>query len=482
VLVLVFGFVAARSPRHGYPLEAFVTYYCGGAAVMARTDPYANAFVSRCEQANEPGLLPVGVAEPAVLPPAVLAAFALLALLPYHLAGLLFLLLSLGALLGAAWAVARVTGLHAAVPFGAFAFMCGFVNLFYGEVVPIVLFGICFAGWALSRARFSLAAAGLAIALIEPQVAVPAALTAFAFERRMRLPLAIVAAVLLGASLVLGPQSLWHYTRDVLPVHAWSEISAADQYSSTWIAHWLGASDRTALDIGSAFSMLGWLAGLVVGGRVASRLREPAALVYVPVAFAVVAPLFVHDLQLPLAIPAGLLLARRGRYAGIAWAGVVLSAFPWVPGWFWRPTYPLLLLAVLGLALGAVVSRRNRVAFAAALIAVYTVVDRLLARAHGVVASSDAVEPVPIGADPALASVAWGRYVWAGAPSREITLGMLGGKLLSFAGPIAVAGAALLEAYRPLPQRPADGAAVAAGAAGVAAAADGAPVAAADVA
>jgi hypothetical protein len=262
-------------------------------------------------------------------------------------------------------------------------------------------------------------------------------------------------------------------------VHAWAEISSGDQYSSTWIAHWLGAGNRMALDIGSAFSLLGWVAGVVVAQRVAARLSEPAALVYVPVAFAVVLPLFVHDLQLPLAIPAGLLLARRGRHAGLAWAGVVLSAFPWVPAHLWKPTYPLLVLAAVALAFGAIASLRYRLVFAASLIAGYTALEKLLARAKGIVASSGAADPVPTGADPSLASVAWGRYVWAAVPSREITVGTLCGKLLSFAGPFAVAGAALLEASGPLPYCGADGSPIVADSVPIAAA-DGVPIAAAD--
>ena len=98
---LIFAFIES-TPRHGsHPLEAFVTYYCGGTAVRAGVDPYATASVLGCEQRNEPGILPADVAEPAVLPPFALAAFSVFALLPYHVAGMLFLALSLGALLGA---------------------------------------------------------------------------------------------------------------------------------------------------------------------------------------------------------------------------------------------------------------------------------------------------------------------------------------------------------------------------------------------
>jgi hypothetical protein len=405
---LVSAFIATAPPQHAHRLQAFVTYYCGGAAVRAGVDPYATAFVLRCEQQNEPDTLPGHVAEPAVLPPDALAAFSLVAFLPYRLAAALFIALSLVALLGAALAVARVTGLRTAVPFGAFAFLCGFVNLSYGEIVPIVLFGVCFAGWALTRERYAAATVGLAIALIEPHIAIPAALAVFVRERAMRLPLAILAPALLGLGCALGPQSWWHYVHDVLPLHAWAEISAADQYSSTWIAHWLGASDRVALELGSAFSLLGWIAGVIVAVRVSDRLQAPAALVYVPVAFALVLPLFVHDLQLPLGIPAGLLIASRGRHHALAWTGVVLLAFPWGPAYFWHPTYALMILAAIAVAFGAGVSKSARLAVVAALIAAYTAIARLLAGAHRLVASSEETATVPPGADPSLASLGWG--------------------------------------------------------------------------
>lgn len=446
LLALVFTFVKSAPSWRTHPLEAFVTYYCGGAAARAGFDPYGFAFVSTCEQTAEPGLLPSGVVEPAVLPPPAFSAFALFSLLPYAIAGRLFFAFLLAALLGSAVCLARVVGMRSAVPLGAFAFLCGFVNLFYGEIVPIVLFGICLAGWALTRERYAIAATGLAIALVEPHVAVPAALAAFAGVPRIRAPLAFVAVAFVLLGLPFGAQTFVHYARDVLPLHAWAEIPAVDQYSSTWIAHWLGASDATALRIGSACSLVGWVAGILVSLRIAKRLEAPAALAFVPVAFALVVPLFVHDLQLPLAIPAGLLLARRGRFPAVAWTGVVLAAFPWVPSWLFRDNYVLVPLVAIALALGAFTSTRARVAFAAGLALVYVAIEKLLAHARGVVASPAAVLREPAGADSRLASLSWGRYIWSGLVSREISLGTLGGKLLSFAGPLSIVAAALLEA------------------------------------
>jgi hypothetical protein len=451
VPAIVFAYVSSGPPRQAHPLEAFVTYYCGGAAVRAGVDPYEATFVSKCEHSKEPGLLPAGVVEPAVLPPPALAGFSLVSIVPYPVAGVLFITLLLGALLGAAWLLADVAGLRVAVPLGALAFLCGFVNLNYGEIVPIVLLGICLGGWALTKERYALAAAGLGLAMVEPHVALPAALAAFIRFPQMRLPLLTVAAILISASFALGPQSIWHYAHDVIPLQAWAEIPATDQYSSTWIAHWLGASDRTALAVGSVFSLVGWIAGIIVAMRVADRMRAPAAIAFVPVAFALVLPVFVHDLQLPLAIPAGLLLASRGRYPAVAWVGVMLTAFPWVPGWFWHPTDPLLLLAAFALAYGASVSEQTRLVLAASLIAAYVALDRVLGRASGVLFASNAPAVAPKDANVALASVAWGRYIWSIAPSRAVTLGTLVGKALLFAGPLSVAVAAVLEAYRTEP-------------------------------
>jgi hypothetical protein len=445
LLALAFTFVKSAPTWRAHPLEAFVTYYCGGAAVRAGVDPYGVAFVSACEHTAEPNLLPADVVEPAVLPPPAFSAFALFALLPYAFAGRLFVVILLAALLGSAACLARVTGLRTAVPLGAFAFLCGFVNLYYGEIVPIVLFGICLAGWALSRERYAVAATGIAIALVEPHVAVPAALAAFAGVPRMRAPLAIVAVIFCALGLSLGPEGFIHYARDVLPLHAWAEIPAVDQYSATWIWHWFGGSDAAALRVGSVSSLLGWIAGIFVALRVARRLESPAALVFVPVAFALVVPLFVHDLQLPLAIPAGLLLARRGRFPSVAWTGVALAAFPWVPSWLSHANYVLVPIAAAAIAVGAAASTRARVALGASLAFGYVAIEKLLFHARAIVATSADFAPEPTGADPGLASLSWGRYMRSGPTSRELALGTLGGKLLSFAGPLAVVVAALLE-------------------------------------
>jgi hypothetical protein len=445
LLALVFTFVKSAPALRSHPLEAFVTYYCGGVAARAGVDPYGVAIVSACEHTSEPHLLPADVVEPAVLPPPAFSAFALFSLLPYAFAGRLFVAFLLAALLGSAICLARVVGMRSAIPLGAFAFWCGFVNLYYGEIVPIVLFGICLAGWALTRERYGIAATGLAIALVEPHVAVPAAFAAFIGVPRIRAPLVFVAVTFVLLGLPFGAQTFVHYARDVLPLHAWAEIPAVDQYSSTWIAHWFGASDAASLRIGSACSLIGWIAGIFVALRIAKRLDAPAALAFVPVAFALVVPLFVHDLQLPLAIPAGLLLARRGRFPAVAWTGVVLAAFPWVPSWLSHANYLLVLLAAIALASGAATSLRARVAFGGLLAIGYVAIEKLLSHARTVIASSGDFAPEPSGADPRLASLSWGRYMRAGPIGREIGLGLLGGKLLSFAGPLAVVVAALLE-------------------------------------
>jgi Tfp pilus assembly protein FimT len=102
-----------------------------------------------------------------------------------------------------------------------------------------------------------------------------------------------------------------------------------------------------------------------------------------------------------------------------------------------------MILAAIAVAFGAGVSKSARLAVVAALIAAYTAIARLLAGAHRLVASSEETATVPPGADPSLASLGWGEYMWAG--SREITFGMLAAKLLLYAGPLAVAAAAVME-------------------------------------
>ena len=108
-------------------------------------------------------------------------------------------------------------------------------------------------------------------------------------------------------------------------------MTANDQYSVTWIAHVLGAPDGWALRAGSLAYAATAALGVLAGKRLATRFGRPAFVVLVPAAFAVTGGLFIHDLQLPIALPAALLLASvtTGRVRALALAAAIVLAVTW---------------------------------------------------------------------------------------------------------------------------------------------------------
>jgi hypothetical protein len=98
----------------------FKAFYCAGATMNAHGNPYLEAPFQRCgvpENQPLPGFVRSGV-WPAPLPPYDVALFRLFALLPYHVAALLWLLLSLVALSFAVIAISEMSGV---APLGVFA-------------------------------------------------------------------------------------------------------------------------------------------------------------------------------------------------------------------------------------------------------------------------------------------------------------------------------------------------------------------------
>lgn len=318
ILIALAAFAgSSANVAHGrFAMGDLKAFYCSGAALLRREDPYATAPMARCESVGAP--VPLFVTKndevlPAPLPGYAVAAFVPLALLPFPVASLVWLAL-LCAALGAAIllfsriGVARPDVLVVSLAIGTVA-ICFPV----GELPPIALFGIALAAWAACEKRFALFGLGVALTFFEPQIGLAVFVASIALGKRYALP-AIAAAATLGVVSVaaVGVAGDLEYFRVVLRAHLISELPSVLQYSLSWILYRVGVAPGPALMIGR----ISWIAMLGVTYWFArsrfARATPHVAFLAAP-AFAVVGGPFLHLDHIALAIPAALWLATNAR-------------------------------------------------------------------------------------------------------------------------------------------------------------------------
>jgi hypothetical protein len=413
-VVLLMPFVNGRYEKSP-SINAFRAFYCAGRAIDERRDPYRVEPLRTCEEAVYAKHAAAGAVEPAPLAPFVLAGFAVLAMLPYGIALALFVALLLAAAGLAVWSLHRITGfswifLTACLLWTAFA-----RNITFAEVPPLVIGSFCASALLFERGKTRVAAAVAVAALVEPHVALPSLIALALYYPRTRVLLAGFAAVLaLVAVAAVGLGTCIEYVAQVLPMHAASEVSANDQYSLTWLLHQLHAGDAVALRLGSVSYAVMSIVGIVVGRSLAMRYGRPALLVLVPAAFAVVGGSFIHDIQLPIALPAAVVLLcvvpDRLKPLLLVSAGVLAIS------WSYDGRMPFVLQIVI---LGIIVATapvdfvtsipRYRIALAAC--AAYAMLILVIHALPSGLPPSLPAYPDVSGAPDAIASDVWARYV-----------------------------------------------------------------------
>jgi len=369
--------------------EDLRAFYCAGKAVVSHRDPYLAEPLRTCEvrESRAAGLTPYNLlAVPAPLPGFAFVPFAALALLPFGAASSLFVLLVIGALVATGafvrefcapdagraprWALVVVIG-------ASLACSDGLTSVANGQIVPFAILALCASGFALKRGRYGWAAAFVALASIEPHVALPVWIALAFMVPQTRRPLAICAAALVAASIVtLGPAVNLEYLTAVLPAHAASEASASGQYSLATLLVRCGIAIAPALAVANVWFVALCALGIFTAQRLARKLDAPELAALVPPAFAVFGGPFVHLTQLAVAIPAILVLGSRLPRYRVAFAvALLLLALPWqdlaenpapavlgaialvalpIALWFWRlRPVPALEVVTAMLALGA---------------------------------------------------------------------------------------------------------------------------------
>jgi hypothetical protein len=420
--VLLLAAVVAAVPyarRHVYTptsLGGFAAFACGGRVLREGADPYRTEPLRACEQA-----LPsynygaAGVVEPAPFPPVVLLAFAPLSSLPFGAAFVLYAVLALVAIGVATWALTRLTGFSVTFVGASLVVAALYQNLKFGQLPPLVIGILCGAALLLERGRAGWAVAVAALALVEPHVAAPVLVALLVASKPARLPIVAAGVVLAGLSLVfVAPATTLEYFLNALPAHAASEVGAADQYSVTWLAHQAHVSDAVALRLGGLSYLVAATLGIILAMRLAQRFGRPAFLVLVPAAFAMIGGTFIHDIQLPIALPAALLLLAVAQ--GRARVAALVAVMGLAVSWFDDSTALLGLAALAVLAWTsplAAAAPRRRVAVTLAVCAGYALVIVAFHRLPAAVAMASPAHTDVGGPPGELASEVWGRFVRA---------------------------------------------------------------------
>jgi hypothetical protein len=329
--------------RIGRDLPWHVTYdfpdfYCAGAVLDARANPYTYEPLRTCEhrvnrvasfQANP------SIAIPAPQPPYDFPAFMALARLNFAHARAIYAASIVVAVLLTALILWRLE-IPLDVALLALALSAGYNELAAGQIVPFGLLLLVASGWMLARRYDIFAGTFVAMTLVEPHLGAGVVLAVLLFVPRARLSL--IATVFLLALLgftVAGPAAFVTYVARVLPAQAAAEVSFPAQYSLTYALHTLGVADSTALAAGALSFGAFALAGILLAPRLAARLQRRELLVFFPAATAVIGGAYVHVIELCFAIPAALVLAMRapGIWRGVAAAALAILTVPWIIAW-----------------------------------------------------------------------------------------------------------------------------------------------------
>jgi Glycosyltransferase family 87 len=311
---IVLAIAALALVRHGeVGRQSFKAFYCAGAAVKERSNPYLVEPMRSCERQIAPSAEPDGYVEPAPLPGYALVPFAILAMFPAKAAAAIFAILLVLAAVLSAYCLAPLLPAPRAAVLLALAPLT-LLNVAFGEIPPFALLAICACAYFLSTERWLAAGIAVSAALIEPNVGLPAALAVFLFAPRTRIPIALCAVVLAGVSIAaLGVSANVQYFTNALPLMAAAELNAADQYSLAHLLYAGGMSAGPAMLLSKIWFVVAMALGIALAGIFARRDRRPELLPLLPPAAVLLLGIYLHDIQMLLALPAALVLASRVR-------------------------------------------------------------------------------------------------------------------------------------------------------------------------
>ncbi|HEX4014777.1 MAG TPA: glycosyltransferase 87 family protein [Candidatus Cybelea sp.] len=448
VLSLVLAVVAFALAQRGLVgHQSFKAFYCAGAAVRHRMDPYRVEPLRSCERNLEASPMPEGYVEPAPQPGYVLAGFALLSALPARLAAEIFSLALVCASVLSALALGRLIRAPSYAVLLALAPLT-LLNVAYGEIPPLALAAICVGAYLLHVGRPAAAGVVVCLALIQPNVGLPAVVAVLIFAPGARLAILLTGAALAGLSAIaIGVGSNAEYFTRVLPLLANAEIVASDQYSLSRLLYVLGTPSDIALLVGKIWFAVAAIGGIFAAGWLTRKRGQSDLLPLLPPAAVTLFGIYLHDIQILIAVPAALVLAARMHKEparSLASLFVVLLVTVWTQA----PRPAVLLIDAAG-AFGALLcllpgAAARRIAYAAAgsltaIVAVVLLQHFATPAPHDLITHSFSASPDEF------SPIAWGRYLRA---TPELTRTVLAPQLVTWIGLLGVFACALAANFQ----------------------------------
>lgn len=372
VIVAVIGAQLAAGAYVQFFID-FKVPYCAGTAMLHGLDPYRFGSLPACEHtvAVLPFVPPLHAGDPALplpIPPYEMVPFLVLAQFGFPVALALWMGLNIACCAVAADLLRRMLPSVQPVLIASAVIVSAVpVGLDLAQFTGFVLLAVTAMGMALRRRQPVVLGMWLAVAALQPHVALPAAVALlFGGGRAVRLAvLGVGLAIGLLSALAFGPLTVEWLTQ-VLPGHAGANLIDAAQVS------FVSGLATAGLPLGltSLLSKLVYGAAIVFGAvaatRIARRTGRAEALPWIGAAIGTLGAPYLHLQQITFVLPAALLLVDLGparRWAvcalyglAIPWAALVMQH--WGP-WFamgagagtWRRLTPRGILATTGWAL-----------------------------------------------------------------------------------------------------------------------------------
>lgn len=410
-VILALGIV--QRPWRTAPLVDYGAFYCGAKVAAAGEDPYRIGPLRRCESALPvwPRSAGVGyrVTLPVPLPGVGLLLYVPFAVVPFVASYDLWLAFGIATSVVLLLVLERLVALPRAFVYAAAILPIVCVPLDLGQPTAFACTVLVASAFLLRRGNAAAAGATLCLALVQPQIALPALASTFLWAPRARIAIFAGSAVVVAATVsLLGPATALEYVTNVLPMHAAVEAADHAQYSLTFALLLLHVPETTALKAGLVSYVVLSLAGIAAGGRLAVREADPAYAVLLAPAFAVFGGSCIHAQQIAAAIPVGLMLyARRRHFGAFAYAIPWLLAFPWLIAAFDATLYlPLFAIFAMALSLSSGAGRLRAILVSVS----FAVLVTLAATSRVGIGQPATAPPAPL-ADGDWSERSWGRFL-----------------------------------------------------------------------
>jgi hypothetical protein len=437
---------------HGYKntfldLRAF---YCAGHAFAQGADPYRDAALRPCEMALGTNVFAgsVGFDQPTVPVPWAPYAMPLLALLsavPFGAAAATWTLLNFAALAIAAELLRRSLPELSPVAIAAFVLFAGVpTEAALGQPAGFELLALVAAGRCLRTRSTAGIAGALAVAALQPYVALPLAIALLWAGAAARRAVAACVAVFAVGSAVFVPRLSYEYLTVIAPEHTRANILEITQLSFTSLFAAFGLPSDPARGLGLLIYVAAIGAGIWAGLRLAAAFRRPEALPWVAAMLATLGAPYLHFGGLACALPGALLVLAAAPAAAPARIGAMLLFVPWI-GLLLQTTYSYT-IAPFAAAMAWSPQRKDRLARVAAAAFALLCIDLAVSaffRGHVANPAGYRSAVLPPGA---LAEDSWRGFIavqWT-----AIGTASLAARIVSALGALLLAAAAIAAAAR----------------------------------